>query len=412
MWESRTFAGLKKKARPEMAGLFVSILKAMSEGSTLNNYLASNGMETSAEAETHAPIEGLSGRSRLAGIAEQLKSGTPVEPVTIRTLLSWFGVQRRGSFIVYWIHMTLNSCGLRTEPDFQSEWIDSNVEFVLVPEVTGSEAAVSPVPEVVALVGGAVADPAHKVAKLDAANRGVISVNPDDSIAKAVTLMLSRNFSQLPIMTSDREVKGVISWASIGARLALGQSGERVRDCSERAQEVSSDTSLFSVIPYIAEHQYVLIRDSKDKRITGIVTASDLSLQFQQLAEPFLLLGEIEHHIRRLIDNRFTAAELAGAKDPGDTAREITSVADLTIGECIRLLEGEEKWKRVGLAVDRVVFIRDLHKVRDIRNDVMHFDPDPLRPDDLQELRSFVRFLETLWEIGVAQKPVAVGTST
>ncbi len=116
------------------------------------------------------------------------------------------------------------------------------------------------------------------------------------------------------------------------------------------------------------------------------------------------MLGEVEHHVRRLIESKFTEAELADARDPGDTQRQIKSVADLTIGECIRLLENEEKWKRIGLAVDRVIFIRDLHKVRAIRNDVMHFDPDPLSSDELQELRAFVRFLETLWEIGVAQK--------
>jgi len=40
-------------------------------------------------------------------------------------------------------------------------------------------------------------------------------------------------------------------------------------------------------------HEYVLIR-AADRRICGIVTTSDLGLQFLQLGEPFLLLGEIE----------------------------------------------------------------------------------------------------------------------
>lgn len=382
----------------------------MSEDASLNDTLVSEIPEGVHGQEDENPYTSLYQRANemLAEISQQLRQGQQVAPVTIRTLLSWFGAQRRGSFIVYYIRHCLLVNGLATRPDFQSEWIDANVEFVLVSSVSEPEEKdLSTPPETPVLVGGAIADPAHKVGKLDSANRGVISVTPDDSVTKAVTLMLSKNFSQLPLMTSDREVKGVISWSSIGSRAALGKSCDRVRECSEKAQEVSSDASLFSVIPYIAERQYVLVRDAKDKRITGIITASDLSLQFQQLAEPFLLLGEIEHHIRRLVEHRFTETELAAAKDPGDADRKIASVADLSLGECIRLLESEESWKRLGLNVDRVVFVRDLHRVRTIRNDVMHFDPDPLTTDDLEELRSSVRFLETLWEIGVAQHPSA-----
>jgi hypothetical protein len=79
-------------------------------------------------------------------------------------------------------------------------------------------------------------------------------------------------------------------------------------------QEISATSSLFKAIPIIVQYQYVLIRD-KEGRIAGIVTASDLSLQFQQLAEPFLLLGEIENHIRLIIGDKFSAAELANIRD-------------------------------------------------------------------------------------------------
>jgi len=36
--------------------------------------------------------------------------------------------------------------------------------------------------------------------------------------------------------------------------------------------------------------------------------------------------------------------------------------------------------------------------VRSIRNDVMHFDPDPVAPEDLGILRKFARFLGDLEE--------------
>jgi hypothetical protein len=124
-----------------------------------------------------------------------------------------------------------------------------------------------------------------------------------------------------------------------------------------------------------------------------------LSLQFQQLAEPFLLLGEIEQHIRQLIEGKFTKAELEATKDPSDDNRPIERVADLSLGECLRLLENPDRWEKLALKIDRVSFVVELDKVRRIRNDVMHFDPDPLGESDLHLLRSFVRFLRRLQEM-------------
>jgi hypothetical protein len=39
----------------------------------------------------------------LATVIDSLKAGRPVEPITVRTFLSWFGAQRRGWQIVHQI---------------------------------------------------------------------------------------------------------------------------------------------------------------------------------------------------------------------------------------------------------------------------------------------------------------------
>ena len=87
---------------------------------------------------------------------------------------------------------------------------------------------------------------------------------------------------------------------------------------------------------------YALVRSVVDNKIVGIITTSDLSLQFQQLSEPFLLLGEIENHIRRIIDGRFTKEQLEAAKDGTDSERAVKSASDLTFGEYKRPLESSE----------------------------------------------------------------------
>ena len=153
-------------------------------------------------------------------------------------------------------------------------------------------------------------DPTFRIGSLPAANKPLTTVGQDDALTKAVTKMLQFGYSQLPIMHGEREVKGMISWKSIASRYAIGAACCKVQDCREDAQVVNGNGTLFDAIPTIVKHGYVLVRSEFDRRITGIVTASDLSLQFQQLAEPFLLLREIELHIRQLLQDKVTSKDL------------------------------------------------------------------------------------------------------
>ena len=250
------------------------------------------------------------------------------------------------------------------------------------------------------LIAGAAADPAFRVGRLLPPNSRPLSVSPDCTLNEAVTLMLRHNYSQLPVMTNERDVKGIVSWETIGPRLAIrGTPVQFVRECMKSHFEVLSTDLLFRVIGDIVENSYVLVR-GEDRTITGILTTTDLSFQFQQLAEPFLLLGEIENHIRSLIDGKFTREELGSIKDDADDDRTIESVADLTLGEFIRLLGNPEYWTKSGLRVDRKVFTQELDRVRQIRNDVMHFDPDGITSEDHALLRHFLHFLHELRAIG------------
>lgn len=355
---------------------------------------------------------------QLAGVAAQLKAGAQPSPVAVRTFLSWFGIQRRGYYKIREIRAALKKANLLTVPDFESAYIDAAMTFALPPVSSGGAAALPPITvsgsagasvslsmatvdgvAIPALLGGATADPTYRIGKLAAANNAPIGVKPGASLQEAVTLLLSHDFSQLPVMQSEYSVKGMVSWSSIGSRLALGQKGDMVDDFIETPIEISADASLFTVIGTIVGKDYVLIRDAKNK-ITGIVTTSDLSVQFGQLGEPFLLLGEIENHVRRLIDGKFSVEDVKAARDPADEDREVKSVADLTFGEYVRLLSNPQRWSKVKLSVDRSVFVRQLDQVREIRNDVMHFDPDGVDDEDLITLRRFGRFLATLQELG------------
>lgn len=331
---------------------------------------------------------------KLSEISEQIQSGQTPEKTTVREFLSWFDAQRRGQVVVSHIRHKLKTFELVTFPDFEYAYIDQAISFrPLVPEEAESEAELQP-------LGMPRTDPTYRIGKLHSANQPPLSVKPDAGLEEAITLMLSNDYSQLPVMTTDRDVKGMISWSSIGSRLALGRQCSYVRDCMDQHVEISADTSLFDAIDTIVANQYVLIRSS-DQLITGIVTTSDLSQQFRQLGEPFLLLGEIENYIRRMIQDRFDSEDLAQARDPADRERVVETAADLTFGEYLRLLEKPDKWSNLRLSIDRVTFVKQLEAIRNIRNDVMHFDPDGISPEDLDTLRLFVGFMQDLANIGV-----------
>ena len=130
------------------------------------------------------------------------------------------------------------------------------------------------------------------------------------------------------------------------------------------------------------------------------LAASDFNDQFLRLAEPFLLVGEIEHGVRRILHGKFTVKDLEEAKAPGDDGRSIAAIADLTFGEYLKLLQPEKAWQKLNLEIDRAEFISKLDKIRSVRNDVMHFDPDGIEPSDLIALRDFARFLKGLRDLG------------
>ena len=306
--------------------------------------------------------------------------------LTVRDLIGHFGFVRRGEWLNSHIRNGLERFNLSIDPDFAVGWIDSTITIRLdsdAPDASKSRVA---------------SDPTHRIGSLEAANKKPTSVQPDNPLHAATTIMQMYDYSQLPVMNGERTAAGVISWKSLGARLSLGRECECVRHCMDPAEELPVTATLFEAIPTIAEHGYVLVR-GPDNTITGIVTASDLSLQFMQLAGPFLFVGEIEGYLRHLIHGRFTLEQLQGASLSKE-GPPIEGSGDLTLGAYARLLGDKDNWKRLGLNIDRAEFVRQLDEVRQIRNDVMHFNPDGLSEDETRKLRDIARFFGNLARMG------------
>lgn len=73
--------------------------------------------------------------------------------------------------------------------------------------------------------------------------------------------------------------------------------------------------------------------------------------------------------------------------------RDSYAINDLSFGQLIRLLERPQTWLKVGLQVNKRALLDRLEKVREVRNAVMHFDPDGLPDEDLALLEQTSRLL-------------------
>lgn len=241
-------------------------------------------------------------------------------------------------------------------------------------------------------------DPILRIRDLDAATRPPMTVRTDDPLNAATTIMWLNNFSQLPVMKNNEDVEGFISWRSIGFRFSSGGVMSLVRHCMDdnlQRKIVCQQTPLLDVVYDIAEHDYVLVRDC-DGKITGIVTASDLSYQFMKTAQAFVTIGEIEYHLRKLFP-------LPSKAERNTSCRHETPYVP-GIGEYIDEMKDPKKWEsiRSNLRIDGCTLAKHLKDVNRIRHDVMHFKDNfklkhgVLSPEDTDTLQNTAQFFRDL----------------
>lgn len=298
--------------------------------------------------------------------------------ITPRFLIEAFGWSRRSSNCQYDVETYLKENQLEVEPSYLDVWIDSEILLKHKKKATTK-----------------LTDPIKKIKILEAANNKPIIVKNDSSLKEAITKMMLHNFSQLPVVSGGKSICGYISWETIGTALANGVKSDTVKDyMNKNIQILEPDTPLLIAIKLIYDSDFVVVQ-AVDKTINGIVTTTDISSQFLTMTEPFLLLEQIENHIRQLLDNKFLVEDLEQLCS-GDSSRTVATIDDLNFGDYIHLIENEQNWEKLNLSLDRVIFISQLDNVRQIRNDIMHFDPEGITPPNLKELQSMSRLLEEL----------------
>ncbi len=234
-------------------------------------------------------------------------------------------------------------------------------------------------------------DPIKRLMLLKVANNKPEVVKNDDTLDKAITLMMMKNFSQLPGVTGSTTICGYISWQTIGEAKSRGVNSVMVKDYkSDNVILMKQETPLLDAITSVYDNNFIVVI-GKDKKLCGIVTVTDISSQFISWTKPFVLLEEIENHLRYILNDKLLLEDVKATCQT--TGRDINTLDDLTLGECQNLFEDEYKWEKFGLAIDKKHFTQTINEIREIRNCVMHFDPEGLTEEQISLLSNFVSFL-------------------
>ena len=300
---------------------------------------------------------------------EELTCGDPVER-SVREFIGYWGADRRGVRVVRRINNALRNKGLRTVPDFNETGLDSTIQLQLAQN------------------GSAIGDRDYglTIGKMPSARTDVMTVDISDDLMKAYTLMQLHDFSQLPVKRGDEHQRKVVTWRSLVK--ALLSKKTKVVDALEEVIVIPYDRDLLHEASKIALNDFVLVED-ENGQISGIVTTSDVSVLFAGQSETFLQLGEIDQRLRDAIEAKFKLGEVQSATND----KRVKDFDDMTMYHYQQVLTPPKNWSRLGWALDHGVFLEVLDEVRLVRNDVMHFNPDPIESDRLVTVGSLLRLL-------------------
>jgi len=310
-------------------------------------------------------------------MVNEIKSDhTKTFTMTAREFIGKFGFCRRTSGNCAYIDNYLRQQELTVEPKYDEVWIDS--EIILQHKPLAQTRCQQ--------------DPVVRIKVIEAANRPPVYVKNDDTLQKAITLMQLYDYSQLPVSTGSlRNVCGYISWKSIVNSISRGETSGIVKDYKVgEVRKLSCDTPILEAIYEVFKNDFVLVEDNTHN-VTGIITTTDISQQFLINTQSYILLSEIEKQIRQLLNDKLLLEDLKQACQ--EQGRTVNSIDDLTFGEYIHLMQKEKNWKKLNCNIDKVTFLEELDIVRQIRNDIMHFEPEGISDEQNERLIAIARLL-------------------
>ncbi|WP_431874540.1 hypothetical protein [Micromonospora marina] len=345
------------------------------------------------EARPHEEAEAV--RRRFAMLEEaqaEAKAGRP-RTLTVREFIKHWGLEDRDRTTSSQIDADLANHGLTTIPDFRTVSLDKTIRILVLPEGDGDAAAAEVVNDRVEPMTSTgdeeSVDVGLTLGNLLPDDMSLTWVSPTASFEEAITAMQVDDFSQLAVLANPYTVHGAVTWESIAAAKHR-DANATFSDAIERraaARVFDYDVRLLDVLQTLQQHGFIFVRDEQ-RKVSGIITAADVVRKYDETATPFFLIGEIDQELRQLLQNTFDEEVVRQAcRSAGSSFKSFDS---MSVGQYQAVLDNPDCWTQLGWPLDRNVFIKRLDRLRKVRNNVMHFNPDPVRPADVDKLRNFL----------------------
>lgn len=215
-------------------------------------------------------------------------------------------------------------------------------------------------------------------------------MKPEAEIGEAYCLMIQHDYSQLPIINTSNEMKGYVSWKSIGEAHAVGKEISLVIHCIFRETTVlNHDMNLLDAVKIIISKEVVMVR-GQDGKLKGPITTTDLAHQYNIMAEPFILIGNIEFHMRSIIEHLRNADQFVEGK-------EKIGLEEITF-EKFKPFFSHSNLEILGVAIQKICLMELIEQGRVARNNMVHFKSSDATSQE-EELRALKRLERVLARI-------------
>lgn len=308
------------------------------------------------------------------------------EEIRVSELLALWGARDRSDHVSR-IEADLANYGLITSPSFRKVTLETPVRLVSAASAESTDEQP---------VSGSEDDEEEgfdrglTLGNLPSALGGVESVAPNATMEEVITKMMLHDYSQLAVLAGKHALRGAVTWKSI-AQVRHTNPAATLSEVIVRATAKRYDEELVDVLPDLEATGFVFV-SNENNAVSGIVTTADVVHAYGQLATPFFLIGELDRLLRGIISEKFDIEEVITICDIKNTGR-ITAFDNLSMGDYKRVVETPWAWAKLGWPLDRATLIGGLERVRQVRNNVMHFNPDPLPQGAVDMLRNTLRLL-------------------
>ena len=248
-----------------------------------------------------------------------------------------------------------------------------------------------------------IADYMH-VSQLVPLDQKLISIPYEGRVRDALDLMQQNAFNQLPVEADDGSIVGLFSYRSLANHISKFRPSDDllsklVGDMSDDPYFAAPTQNLNSVIEKINTDGAILIGTERD--VYAVATTHDLSDLMWSIAQPFMLIGDIETKLRRMMNSVCPTEEMSeiiSRSYASESNKSQSSLDELSLGELLGVLKNGTNFGRYFRSrfTDMNYTSQTLDPVVPIRNRMFHFRGQ-VSDEDLEILRVAGGWLNRKW---------------